>query len=149
MKLLIVEDGQYKSERVVEYIETTFDSFEISIACSYSTGVKFIVEERPEIVILDMSLPTFDEVNGQGGGDKRMYGGLDIARQIQRRKINSSFLFLTQHESFTENPKLGKRSDIDRMAKETYAELYLGYIYYEHNGFKWKDELKDILSSYA
>lgn len=149
MKLLIVEDGQYKSERVVEYLETTFNTFNIDVACSYSSGVKKIVEQKPNLIILDMSLPTFDVNNGQGGGEKRMYGGLDIARQIKRRKIDCCFLFLTQHNSFTENPKLEKLSDIDKVAKESYGDQYLGYIYYEHAGYKWKDELKEVLSKYA
>ena len=149
MKLLIVEDGEYKSERVLEYIQSSFEKFEVSVACSYSSGVKAIVQEQPDLVILDMSLPTFDVINGQGGGDKRMYGGLDIARQIKRRKIKSSFLFLTQHKSFTENPKLEKLSDIDVKARSDYGKQYLGYIFYEHAGFDWKDKLREVLNKYA
>ena len=149
MKLLIVEDGQYKIERVVEFLESALDDIDISIARSYSSGVKTIVEKKPDLIILDMSLPTFDTPNGQGGGDKRMYGGLDIARQIKRRKVESSFLFLTQHKSFTENPKLEKLSDIDEVAKSTYGDQYLGYIYYEHAGYEWKDKLMEVLRSHA
>lgn len=149
MKILLVEDGDYKSQRVLEYINTTFKNIEVLLACSYSSGVKSLVENKPDLVILDMSLPTFDMTNGQGGGEKRMYGGLDIARQIQRRKVNSPFVFLTQHRDFTENPKLEKLSDIDEEAKSKYGSLYLGYIFYEHAGFEWKDKLKDILGNYA
>lgn len=149
MKLLLVEDGDYKSQRVLEYISSTFATFDVTLACSYSSGVKMLVEIKPDIVILDMSLPTFDAINGQGGGEKRMYGGLDIARQIQRRKVNSPFLFLTQHRDFTENPKLEKLADIDEVAKSMYGDLYLGYIFYEHAGFEWKDKLKEVLKKYA
>ncbi|WMO15694.1 response regulator [Pseudoalteromonas piscicida] len=149
MKILLVEDGDYKSQRVLEYINTTFENIEVLLACSYSSGVKSLVANKPDLVILDMSLPTFDMINGQGGGEKRMYGGLDIARQIQRRKVNSPFVFLTQHRDFTENPKLEKLSDIDEEAKSKYGSLYLGYIFYEHAGFEWKDKLKDVLGKYA
>lgn len=145
MNILIVEDGLYKSERVQEFINSSFENTCIRVVKSYSSGVKELVENAFELVILDMSLPTFDEVNGQGGGDKRMYGGLDIARQIKRRKINCSFLFLTQHQSFTDNPQLSKLSDIDLKARSEYGKKYLGCIYYEHAGFKWKDELKELI----
>ncbi|GAB2918231.1 response regulator transcription factor [Rheinheimera gaetbuli] len=149
MNLLLVEDGPYKSDRVQEFILSTFSNFTVSVVRSYSSGVKALVSLNYDLIILDMSLPTFDTINGQGGGDKRMYGGLDIARQIHRRKIDSKFLFLTQHRSFSENPKLEKLADIDHVARDIYGEQYLGYIFYEHAGFDWKDKLKEILDNYA
>lgn len=145
MNILIVEDGLYKSERVQEFITSTYEHVDMNIASSYSSGVREIVERSYDLVILDMSLPTFDELKGQGGGERRMYGGLDIARQIKRRNVDCSFLFLTQHQSFTENPKLSKLSDIDDKARFEYGEKYLGCVYYEHAGFKWKDQLKELM----
>ena len=147
MNILLVEDGEYKSERVVEFIQERFKNSTVDLCRSYSSAIKNMIKNDYDLTILDMSLPTFDN-NGQSGGEFRAYGGLDIARQIKRRKINVNFLFLTQYKSFTDNPALGGLEDIDKIAKEEYKDKYLGCIFYEHAGFEWKDELGEVIKRY-
>ncbi|EGQ7832568.1 response regulator [Vibrio vulnificus] len=146
MKILIVEDGEYKVERVTSFIKDNFPNAECAIARSYSSANNAIVNCRYELIILDMSLPTFDKVNGTEGGEFRDYGGIDIARQIKRRKINSDFVFLTQHESFDDNETI---EDIHIKSLQNYDERYKGSIFYEHSGYEWKEKLERIISKYA
>lgn len=146
MKILIVEDGEYKVDRVSNFIKDNFENSECKVARSYSSANKEIVESTYDLIILDMSLPTFDKINGTGGGEFRDYGGMDIARQIKRRKIKSDFIFLTQHESFDKNETI---EDIHNKSLKTYDERYKGSIFYEHSGYEWKEKLERIISNYA
>jgi CheY-like chemotaxis protein len=146
MKILIVEDGEYKVDRVSNFIRDNFKDTTCNVARSYSSANIEIVESTYDLVILDMSLPTFDKVNGTGGGEFRDFGGMDIARQIKRRKIRSDFIFLTQHELFAGKETL---EDIHEKSLKNYDERYKGSIFYEHSGYEWKEKLERIIKSYA
>lgn len=146
MKILLVEDADYKRDMVYSFINRQFEKSSVTFSKSYSSAVKLLIEENFDLAIIDMSLPTFDKTNGDEGGEFRTYGGLDIARQIKRRKISTKFLFLTQYKSFTGDPKLQQLSDIDALAKDNYHNLYLGLVSYEHNENIWKSNLLEIIS---
>lgn len=147
MNILLVEDGEYKSERVSEFLNENIINANIDVRGSYSSAAKALLSGKYQIAILDMTLPTFDKSNGSIGGDSKTYGGLDLARFIKRKKINLQFLFLSQYKSFSESAKLSCLDDINNIAKKEYPDLYLGSVFYEHAGFKWKDELLELVKS--
>lgn len=145
MNILLVEDGEYKSERVSEFLNNNISDALIDVKGSYSSATKAILSSDYTFAILDMTLPTFDKNNGNDGGDSKTYGGLDLARFIKRKKLNLKFLFLSQYNSFNESAKLSSLDDIDDIASTNYPDLYLGSVFYEHAGFKWKDELMELV----
>ncbi|MEZ9128124.1 response regulator [Vibrio splendidus] len=146
MKILIVEDGEYKIDRVRSFIIEHYKSAHCKVSQSYSSAIKMLVENEFSLVILDMSLPTFDKTNGNDGGIFRTYGGLDIARQIKRRKLQCDFVFLTQHESFDDKKTI---QDIHKQSIESYGDRYKGSIFYEHSGYEWKEKLDKVIKNYA
>lgn len=144
MKVLIVEDSDYKSKRVRDFLnENGFD--DVKICMSFSSGQREILLGTYELLILDMSMPTFDNQNGKSGGDHRHYGGIDLARVVKRKEIGSKFLFLTQHESFKGNPKIKNLYDVDLISKQEFSENYLGCIFYDHVGYAWKEKIRSVL----
>lgn len=145
MKLLIAEDAEYKLNTIMHFIENEYKEIEIHVTNSYSSAIKSLVSNNFDLAILDMSLPTFDKVDGDEGGEFRTYGGLDIARQIKRRSLLVKFLFLTQYRSFIGDPKLQNSKSIDEKARSLYPEQYLGLIPYENNENLWKEELGRLI----
>lgn len=144
-KILLIEDGDYKSKRVLEYLNDELKLSSVVLKRSYSSAVKELVEQQYDFVVIDMSLPTFDQKSGEISDDFRAFGGLDIARQIKRRKVDVRFVFLTQYQSLTDDSNSMTIDDIDRLAIEKYPNNYKGCIYYEHAGSSWKEELKQVL----
>lgn len=144
MNILLVEDGDYKSKRVFDFIKYEFPDVEITIRKSYSSALKELTSNTFNLAIIDLSLPTFDSDNGEDGGEFRAYGGLDIAKQMKRRKISLPFLFLTQYSSFSNDGTSLKINDIQTIANNEHVN-FLGCIYYEHSNSKWQTELKDII----
>lgn len=143
-KVLLVEDGDYKSKRVLCFLNDNLIDAEITIKKSYSSALKELTSSSFDFVIIDLSLPTFDSDNGENGGDFRAYGGLDIARQMKRRGIKTPFIFLTQYNSFSNDKTSLKINDIQRIASDEHVH-FMGCIYYEHSGSQWQKELKEIL----
>ncbi|EJN6958943.1 hypothetical protein [Photobacterium damselae] len=145
LKVLLIEDGEYKSKRVMDFLNEELGVKSVVLKQSYSSAVKELVKGSYDFAIIDMSLPTFDQFPGEVSDDFRAFGGLDIARQIKRRSINLKFVFLTQYQSLTDDNNSMDISDINKFATENYDEKYLGCIYYEHSGSQWKEELKEVI----
>lgn len=144
-RILLIEDGDYKSKRVLDFLNDYSIDIAITIRKSYSSALKELTSFDFDFVIIDLSLPTFDSDNGENGGDFRAYGGLDIARQMKRRKIQTPFVFLTQYNSFSNDKTSLKITDIQKIARDDHPS-FIGCIYYEHSGSKWQEELRRALS---
>jgi two-component system cell cycle response regulator DivK len=56
-KILIVEDVAYNMELLVQLLE---EDYELVTARDGESGVAMIEQERPDLVLLDMSLPKID-----------------------------------------------------------------------------------------
>lgn len=147
LNILLVEDGEYKSNRITAFLKNELEINKVTLRKSYSSAVKELVQNRFDFAIIDMSLPTFDQTETDISDDFRAFGGLDIARQIKRRSIDVNFLFLTQHLSLIEDSSCMDLSEIDFFSKKNYEKTYKGIIYYEHSGSLWKESLKGILGN--
>jgi CheY-like chemotaxis protein len=56
-KILIVEDVEYNVELLVQLLE---DAYELVVAGDGAQGVALAERERPDLVLMDMSLPVMD-----------------------------------------------------------------------------------------
>jgi CheY-like chemotaxis protein len=62
-----------------------------------------IRENRYDILVLDMRLPTFDVTGQESGGRPRNFGGEEILRKMQRKKIAIPTIVLTQYTVFADD----------------------------------------------
>ena len=56
-KILIVEDVEYNLELLTQLLE---EEYELITACDGEKGVAMAEQERPDLILMDMSLPTMD-----------------------------------------------------------------------------------------
>lgn len=80
LKILIVEDIDYKAERVKECM---YDHT-VERAKSRNSALRLIVENKYDGIVLDMGLPIFDD--GYGLDSKQ---GLFVLREMKRKKIDT------------------------------------------------------------
>ncbi|ELA8088728.1 hypothetical protein ACYVMA_004307 [Vibrio parahaemolyticus] len=146
-KILLVEDGDYKSKSVLNYLESDLFCNNVDVVVSYSSAVRSLASGAYELAIIDMSLPTFDQNKDELNNDFRALAGLDIARQISRRNIEVNFVFLTQYESLSTADNSMSLNEINDFAKEKYPNRFKGAIFYEHSGSQWKEKLKEFVAN--
>ncbi|MEL6116419.1 response regulator [Photobacterium sp. SP02] len=144
-KILLVEDGDYKSKSVLYYLKSDLSCNNVDVVVSYSSAVRSLASGAYELAIIDMSLPTFDQNQDELNNDFRALAGLDIARQISRRNIDVKFVFLTQYESLSTADNSMSLHKINEIAKEKYPDSFKGAIFYEHSGSQWKEKLKEFV----
>lgn len=143
MSILLVEDNYHKRQKIIDYILKNYSDASIREAHSFSSGSKAATESDYDLVILDISLPTYDKVGNEAGGRKRLFGGREIARKLSRRRPGSKIVFLTQYDAFSEGGLSLSFDDLGHLLKDECGDSYLDLILYDSAKSSWKELLSN------
>lgn len=144
-RLLIAEDNNHKRERVTTFIRETFPDCLVEEAHSFTTACQKVSDFDFTVVLMDMSLPTYDKSATESGGRFRTFGGREIARKIIRRKIKTKIIFITQYESFSERGMSQTLESLDDEVRVECGEHYAGFVHYDSSRSAWKEKLSQML----
>jgi len=149
MRILIIEDDENKREKVTAFIEGTLQPVHIDAARSLQGALRMLTRQSYELVILDMSMPTFDIGPDEHGGRFQQFGGREILRQMERRKIHLPFVVLTQFDRFEEGDEVVTLEALDSQLRRSHPSAYMGSVYYNVTQERWKEELMDFMINAA
>lgn len=141
MKILIVEDNKNKLQKLIECIHNIKKEIRITEANSFTSGVRKIREDNWDLIILDMTLPTYDVTHREYGGDKKSVAGKEIMKKMLHRNILIPVVIVTQFEEFGEN-----RITLDILNSEfekDFKDIWIRTIFYEGN--KWQNDLVETI----
>lgn len=146
MRILIIEDDDNKRKQVQNFIETNYQNkVYITEKKSYQSGLKEILYSQFDVILLDMSLPTYDISPNETGGRFRTFAGKEILKELRRRKINIKTIVITQFDIFGEGEKITTIDELDKELKNIYSESYLGLVYYNASMSDWRKTLKILI----
>ncbi len=144
-KILIIEDDENKREQLAQFIKESYPQFHILIAKSYHSGLELIINGNNNIALLDMTMPTYDIGKKEDGGRPQHYAGREILRQMDRRKILTPIIVITQFDVFGEGSETLTRAQLDEQLQKDHPNTYQGMIYYNAAMDDWKMSLKRVL----
>ncbi|OAF04946.1 hypothetical protein AYJ54_23290 [Bradyrhizobium centrolobii] len=146
MNVLIIEDDSQKAERVVSVVKATVPDANIDVCRSYQGGLKFLERENDiALVILDVSLPTFDPDPENRHGRPRPLGGYDIMRKMRRRGVTPPVVILTALENFGSAAQPYSFEQLRQKCAQEFPDYFKGAIYYSQSRTAWRDQLADII----
>lgn len=143
MNLLLIEDNEHKKKKLMDFIYSISSLINIDEASSYNTGLNKCLNGSYDLLILDMSMPTYDKSCQESGGRFRTYGGKDIIRKLKRKNLNIPFIIVSQYPKFNENSTTLSLKEIGDMLKEISPENYIKTIFYDTSSSDWKNNLED------
>ncbi len=139
--VLLVEDDENKRSRITEYYCKQFPDDNFTHADAMVTGLRAAREVRPDLIILDMTLPNYSISAAQGYNPMRPFGGRDFLRQLLRLDLVTKVVILTQFETFGSPPNLVNLSGLNDELRMEFDPVYLGSIYYHASKASWQAEL--------
>lgn len=140
MRILIVEDDSNKRSRIVKLVRETLVDSDITERSSYQSGLATAMQAEFDLLILDMSMPTYDTCSGAGGTHRR-YAGRDILRELSRKKRSMRAIVVTQFESFGEGSSRRTIEELRQELSENYSGMYDSIIYYHAAQSDWHEQL--------
>lgn len=147
MTALIIEDDDIKLGRLRSFIGTVAPNEKVEWARSYKTGLKALVSSAWSVVILDMTLPTFDIQRGSDGGRPLSLGGRELLRQMKRRGHVYPTVVVTGFDTFGFGREAVTLQQLDDQLSHEFDEFYLGAVYFSATTDDWKERLKGLIQA--
>lgn len=144
--IVVVEDDDRKRAAVRALVSVEMPFEDVYVADSFRSGIVVIESVRPELVVLDMSIPTFRRSSGPSRD--RAFGGWDIVDEMQRRRIRSDVIFVTQFRVLADGDVVFRMSDIAKQVRQSIGTRFHGVVRYEESSSAWRENLQDLLRVY-
>ncbi len=148
MLILLIEDDPIKRGHVEKHILGVASASAINLVVemrsSYHSGLRGCIDLRPSLVVLDMTLPTYDTASRESGRP-RHFGGRDILRELRRRKMQFPTVVLTGFGILGEGSEKCTPSELDSELKESFPNIFLGTVFYSASDSAWRNELTQII----
>lgn len=141
MKLLLVEDDEHKMNDIISYIDTLEKNIIVETARSVESGVQAAVDNRYDLVLLDMTIPNFDITEKSDGGKSYKNGGEIIVKELIDEEVAFRCAVITQYETFN-NETIDQ---ISQRIRQLCGDDYLGYVKYSTNTESWRQGLKELI----
>ncbi len=98
MNILVVEDDQFKYSRIEGILKNIFPSAELSHHDNVSSATLHLKANTPDLIILDMSLPSHPAIAGKGSPISMPAGGIEVILELRYLKKTAIPIFvLTQY----------------------------------------------------
>ncbi|WP_439694596.1 response regulator [Mucilaginibacter sp. AW1-7] len=147
MRILLIEDDPKKLKALMEYVDAEYPQHELETRMSYQSGLKAILTNKFQLILLDMQLPNYDIKSGEDGYKHRAVAGKDILREIKRKNINCKVIIITQYDSFTENGRISSLQEWRNAFTKEFPNHYLEIVFYKPGLSAWKNRLKELITT--
>lgn len=145
--IYIIEDSDLKIQKIESFLlDNGIHRDQIDSFRSYQSGTQAIFKTPPELIILDMSIPTFDKSIDSREGRLRPLGGYDVMKKILFKNIQTKVIVLTQLEFFGEGAEKISFEELRNKCIENFSDIFLDCIYYSPTESSWCKSLLTYLS---
>ncbi len=144
-RILIVEDNEKKLEKLRTFLEAEFSTIGLEERTSYNSASKEIALNYTnyDLILLDMSMQTYDISNEESGGEPEPLAGKNILKQMYLRDIPTKVIVVTMYENYVDGTRI---KQLDEELSKDFPENYVGYIFFSHNNFDWSKNLKESIN---
>lgn len=147
MKILIVEDDSFKYSKVADLLKDFFNDAELLHCDNVYGAIGHIRSESPDLILLDMSLPSHPAVAGEGSPVSMPAGGIEIILELKiLRKIDIQIIILTQYPDVEIEYEYYSIQESGKIIEELYGMKKVSVVHYDNDSNDWKLNLKEILT---
>lgn len=146
IRCLVVEDDQFKMDRIREYLKEVFsDRIQLYECQALSSAASLLASHQFDLAILDMSIHSHEPEAGAGSPFPLSSGGLEVLFEIDEVGLNTHSIILTQYPDIemegTHIPvELAQKEILERFGIEV-----AGCVRYFQSENHWMSEISSIL----
>lgn len=145
MDILVIEDNPLKRKKISDFL-LEFSGFSVVEAASRNSGINQAMIGSFDLMVVDMSMPTFDRTDVSHGGRFKVLAGKEIVSHLARRGRLAPFVVLTGYKDFSVNSENLSIEQIDDLLKVV-GHVYKGCIVFDAADSFWKDRLLEVIES--
>jgi CheY-like chemotaxis protein len=145
MRMLLIEDDVNKAEQIAGFVGATFPDWELVVRRAFQSGLKEAIINPPQVILLDMTMPSYEVGPREAGGRERRYAGREILRQLSRRSISVPVIVITQYEQFEEEGEIVALAELVAQLRAEYPVNFVDAVFYQAANASWMERLKTLL----
>lgn len=145
MNVLIVEDDDDKANDLQRFVVSQYDCV-VLIERSLQSGLRAIMRDRIDLLLLDMTMRNFDRSLEDDGGRPHHFAGREILRQMMREEIHLPVIIVTHFERFGEEADEVTLTELKEELQVRFPD-YLGTVHYRSNVDEWQQQLSQLIAS--
>lgn len=148
MKLLVVEDEEPKREAILAFASSAFPWTSICTAHSVRSAINSVRSQTPALLLLDMSLPTFDISPGEPGGRPQGEGGIEVLRYLEMSETLVPTVVVTGYDAFKKQD--GQRIGYEQLSEELrrdFPGIFRGLVHFDPIQGVWGEQLRVLIAS--
>lgn len=147
--VLLVEDDDSKRERVANCVLSWDLPIRLEFARSRNSALLRLVEGGVvDLLLLDMTLPTFDVSPRERGGRMRPFGGKEIMRELKMNEIFCPTILVTQLDTFGTGISHTTLVHLVDDLRVMFPEQFLGYVRYSSSQSGWREQLRKLVTDH-
>lgn len=144
MKILFSEDDSPKARNVSDFLSILVPGADIDHRQSVRSTIAALGSSAYNLLLLDISLPTFDISSSERGGRPQSAGAMEILDYMSYANIDIPTLLITQHEAFDFEGVTMPLVDMKARMESRYIN-YRGLVQYNVISGQWKEDLRQLL----
>lgn len=146
VRILLVEDEAPKRAHIEKFLKRFGANVCVTVARSVNAALDRLDVEVPDLLLVDMSLPTFDVGGNEGGGRPQGLGGLEVLRYMAMAEIVCPAIVVTGYEAFPrESGKPVELAQIRIELMQEFPQMLRGVLHYNSTFEEWRIQLNDAL----
>lgn len=149
MRILLIEDDDDKRAAIRAFLTDTFAEATMREARSFYSGLQEALSGEAELVVLDMTMPTFDIGDGEDGGRPQAYAGRELMWHMQREGVSTPAVVVTAFDRFGDGPEAQTLTELDSELRATFGRQYLGSVQFNPTLETWKRDLAELIHEVA
>jgi len=118
-RILIADDENPKLDSITEFVASALPEVFVTTSRSVRSTLDQLQANTFDLLVLDMSLPTFDVAPGEKGGRAQNLGGEEVLRYMEFYGCECPVIIVTQFDHFFEN---GGHVGLDHVAARLRVE---------------------------
>lgn len=140
-RILLIEDDAFKAKRISRFLVEN-GGWDVQVEKSVTTGLTSLCESPPVVLLLDMSLSTYDVGPKDAGGRPQNFGGITVLEHMHRRKVVVPVIVITQFPGFKGEDGSTVSLDVlrERLANK-FPNLFRVLLSYSPGDRLWETEL--------
>jgi CheY-like chemotaxis protein len=146
MNIILVEDEDPKRRHLEQLLLEQIADLRLRVARSVNSAIEELEDSRPDLLLLDMSLPTFDVGDTEGGGRPQGFGGIEVVRHMKLSGLRCPLIVITGYEAFPKGAGQVKLATLEKELRSEFPDMINGVLHFNSAFDEWKEDLLRLMS---
>jgi len=148
MKILIVEDDDYKLERLKAFACKEFSEVSVKSSESLKEALEAVATDVYDLIFVDMAIPSHPTLVGQGTPVSFNTGGLEIIMELSAMGRTDPCVIITQYPDIEISGEYIPLHQVKEKLPDLLECEVLACILYEEDSDDWQHDLKAVFREF-